>query len=174
MTAADASVVAAIHTASWRDAYRGLLRDEYLDFDVAADRLSVWTERMQLLDSDGFGFIAEADGTPIGFTFLQGAHDAHWGTLLDNIHVLPGFTGRGIGRLLIEAAAEAAVRRHPGVPLYLWVFEQNVRARRFYAWLGGHESECVVQPAPGGGTLPECRVVWDDPARLLQTLRCAP
>jgi GNAT superfamily N-acetyltransferase len=170
----DAPVIAAIHAASWRDAYRGLLRAEYLESEVAGDRIAVWTERLQHADAACYGFIAEQHGTPIGFVYLHGAHDPQWGTLLDNLHVRPGFTGRGIGRRLIESAAREAIRRHPAQRMYLWVFEQNVRARRFYARLGGRETECRLQPAPGGGALPECRVVWDDPSRLLQALELVP
>jgi GNAT superfamily N-acetyltransferase len=170
----DALLLAEIHAASWRDAYRGLLRDAYLDSEVVADRISVWSERMQHADPACFGFMAEMDGTPAGFVFLRGADDAQWGTLLDNIHVLPHFKGRGIGLRLIEAAARETARRHPGERVYLWVFEQNLRARRFYARLGGRDAERVVQPAPGGGTLPEWRVVWDNPAQLLAAVSRRP
>jgi GNAT superfamily N-acetyltransferase len=160
-------MLAAMHAASWRDAYRGLLSDEFLDSEAVADRISVWTERMQHPDEACFGFIAELDGGPIGFSFLHGAHDPRWGTLLDNIHVLPGFKGKGIGRMLIEAAARETMRRHPDDRVYLWVFEQNVPARRFYARLRGHEAERVVKPTPDGRALPEWRVVWETPAHLL-------
>ena len=168
ITASDAETLASIHIDSWRDAYRGLLRDEYLDSEVVADRTAVWAERVQRLNAVHFGFIAEDEGRTIAFVFLIGAHDALWGTLLDNIHVLPALRGRGIGRLLVEAAAREAILRHPDAPLYLWVFEQNVQARRFYARLGGREAERVVRAAPDGTAIPEFRVVWPKPARLLE------
>lgn len=100
-----------MHAASWRDAYRGVLRDAYLDSEVIADRNAVW--------------------------------------------------------LLIEVAARETARRHPDERVYLWVFEQNLNARRFYDQLGGHEAERILQPVPGGDSLVECRVVWDNPAHLL-------
>ena len=156
-----------MHIASWRDAYRGLLSDAYLDGEAVSDRISVWTERMQHPDPACFGFVAEMNGEPVGFVFLHGAHDAYWGTLLDNLHVLPGHKGRGVGRLLVEIAARQSVLRHPDERVYLWVFEQNAGARRFYARLGGHEAERVVKPTPDGRALPEWRVVWDNPAMLL-------
>ena len=146
ITSSDARLLATMHVASWRDAYRGLLSDNYLDGGAAADRVSVWTERMRDPDPACFGFVAELNGEAIGFVFLHGAHDVYWGTLLDNLHVLPGHKGRGVGRVLIEIAARETILRHPDERVYLWVFEQNSGARRFYARLGGHEAERVVKP----------------------------
>ena len=166
VTASDAALLAELHTESWRVAYRGLLRDEYLDGPIEPERVAVWTQRLQALAPTHFGFVAEADGRAVGFAFLYGAHDPHWGTLLDNLHVRPGLRGGGIGRLLIEAAAREAGRRHPGTPLHLFVYEGNEAARAFYARMGGREVERRVKDQPGGGVLAEWRVVWDDPAGM--------
>jgi ribosomal protein S18 acetylase RimI-like enzyme len=163
----DAEIIAALHAASWRDSYRGMLRDAYLDSDVVADRRTVWQQRLSPPDPLHFGFVAEQDRRPVGFVFLKGLFDPTWGTLLDNLHVLPGFKGRGIGQLLIEAAARETQRRHAGAGIYLWVFVQNTPARRFYSRLGGKEVEQVIIEPPGGGKVPEWRVVWPNPAELL-------
>jgi GNAT superfamily N-acetyltransferase len=163
----DAETLAELHIASWRSAYRGMVRDEYLDKDIVPDRFAVWSELMKHPAPSLFGFVAEADKTPVGFAFLRGAHDAVWGTLLDNIHVLPGFQGKGVGRLLIAAAVREAAHRYPSVGVHLWVFEPNVRARRFYSRLGGQDAERSVIEAPGGGAIAEWRVVWNSPEQLL-------
>ena len=60
-----------------------------------------------------YGFIAEAETGPVGFVYMLGGVDATWGTLIDNLHVLPGQKGRGIGRRLLEAAADETQRRFP-------------------------------------------------------------
>jgi GNAT superfamily N-acetyltransferase len=164
---ADAATLARLHATSWRDAYRGLLRDEYLDSLVEIDRLAVWTGRLENLQPAHYGFIAETGGTAVGFVFLHGAEDAAWGTLLDNLHVVPGFTRQGIGRVLMETAARETVRRHPNDGVYLWVFEANHQARRFYARLGGRDVERAVVEAPGGGARPAWRVAWHRPELLL-------
>ena len=163
----DADIVAALHAASWRDSYRGMLSDAYLDSDVVADRRAVWDQRLQQLHPSHFGFVAELAGKPVGFVFLKGLLDPKWGTLLDNIHVLPGLKGQGIGRVLMEVAVRETSRRYPSDGIYLWVFEQNAPARRFYARLGGKEVERVIIEPPGGGSIPEWRVVWDSPHSLL-------
>jgi ribosomal protein S18 acetylase RimI-like enzyme len=165
--ATDAAVVAAMHTASWRDAYRGILSDEYLANAVVPDRIAVWNELLANVVPSRFGFIAEVDDEPGGFVFLRVAHDPTWGTLVDNLHVLPGLRGHGVGRTLVAAAAEEALIRHPNARVHLWVFEQNVRARSFYARLGGQEVERVVAEPPGGGSRAEWRVYWNNPEHLL-------
>ena len=163
----DVRTLANIHTASWRDAYRGLLSDDYLDFLAAADRLAVWTARMAERSPAHYGFIAEVGDTPVGFVFLHGAADAIWGTLIDNLHVLPSFKGQSIGRLLMDIAARETMHRHSGDGMFLWVFEENHQARRFYAKLGGQDVERVLVDVPGGGKRPACRVAWKSPADLL-------
>ena len=167
---ADATTVARLHAASWRDAYRGLLRDEYLDVTVAADRRAVWIGRMANQQPTQYGFVAETGGEPVGFVFLYGTEDAVWGTLLDNLHVLPAFKSQGIGRVLMQAAARETARRHPDHGVYLWVFEANHQARRFYARLGGRDAERALLEAPGGGILPAWRVAWPNPQALLKPL----
>ena len=166
----DANVLAGLHAASWRDAYRGLLRNEFLDSTVDAERLAVWSDRMENLQSMHYGFIAERGQEPVGFVFLHGLEDATWGTLLDNLHVLPAFKRQGIGRALMHAAAWETVRRHPNDRLYLWVFETNHHARRFYARLGGRDVERELVEPPGGGAQPAWRVVWQRPHDLLASV----
>ena len=42
----DAGAIAALHADSWRRHYRGAYLDSYLDGDVVADRLEVWSSRL--------------------------------------------------------------------------------------------------------------------------------
>lgn len=162
----DARLLAELHIESWRVAYRGLLRDEYLDGPIEPERVAVWSERLRAPAPTHFGFVAEHHGQAVGFAFLFGAHDPRWGTLLDNLHVRPALRGGGIGRALIEASAQETARRHPGAPLHLFVYEGNESARAFYARMGGREVERRIKEQPGGGLLAEWRVVWNDPAVL--------
>ena len=50
----DAETIASMHTESWRDAYRGILPDSYLDGQVADERANLWRSRFSSLGSDRF------------------------------------------------------------------------------------------------------------------------
>lgn len=42
---ADADAIAGLHAASWRENYRGILSDAFLDGEVEADRAALRQER---------------------------------------------------------------------------------------------------------------------------------
>lgn len=169
MRPADAEAVAALHAASWRSAYRGILPDDYLDHEVVADRQAVWRER--LLGTPGapaFGIVAEdVGGQPIGFVYVWPQHDPVWGSFIDNLHVHPDRKGGGIGRQLLQAVAQELGPAHHQ-PVFLWVLDANEAAKRFYARMGAEFAEQAIAPPFGGVSLPEWRCVWRRPAALLE------
>lgn len=168
ITHEDAVVLARLHAASWRTAYRGLFSESFLDAGVEADRLHVWTARTACLSPAEFGFIVLVEQEPGGFIFMRAAHDPQWGSMLDNLHVLEPFRSHGLGRRLIAASMRALIERGHAVPVWLWVFESNTAARRVYARLGGREAERAVERAPDGEERAKWRVVWESPDALLR------
>lgn len=170
ITQEDAAVVAAIHAASWRSAYRGILRDEFLDGDLTSNRMSLWEKRLTLIPGNHFGYLATTAEKATGFAFAFGAHDPRWGTQIDNLHVLPDRKGSGVGRQLMAALCQHVELAHPNVGLYLWVYEENRTARRFYDRLAGKPVERLQIETPGGGSAAELRYVWSSAAELLHAL----
>lgn len=164
--AGDAEVIAAMHRASWRTAYRGIMRDEYLDGEIAEERLGEWRRRLSPPHEDSLGWIALDDGAPAGFIFgFQHEHDC-WGTIIDNLHVLPEWKGRGIGRELMARFATTLIERGDTAGVFLWVYEKNVAARRFYTVAGGKMVEETDYSVPGGGTARILRMTWSHPTEL--------
>ncbi len=166
-TADDADAIARLHAESWRTAYRGIYRDEYLDGDVAADRLRVWTERFAPPLTNQFVMLAVEGDALLGFVCAYGDHEPPWGTLIDNLHVRPDQQGRGIGRMLLAANAAWSIERYPNVPIHLWVLDANTTARRFYERLGAEPQESEVNEPPGGGSATGWRYVWRSAEALL-------
>src|SRR4030088_56815 len=82
----DVATVAELHAESWRRHYRGAYSDSYLDGDVNADRLALWTERLCRPDSTRVTLIAEDAGRLVGFAHVILDEDPVWGALLDNLH----------------------------------------------------------------------------------------
>ena len=166
----DIAAVAAVHAASWRSAYRGILRDDFLDGDLDADRVSLWKKRLSPLPQEHFGYLAFEAEQPIGFAFAFSAHDLVWGTLVDNLHVLPHVKGCGLGRRLLAELCAHAHAAHPAAGLFLWVYEQNTAARAFYERFGSEPVERAVIDAPGGGEVAAWRYAWPSANRALEAL----
>ncbi|HEC76849.1 MAG TPA: GNAT family N-acetyltransferase [Thermoplasmatales archaeon] len=93
-------------------------------------------------DANGF-FVAEVEEKPVGFI----ACDAYWHNFFDEsmgeIHeivVEKGYTGKGIGKKLIEVAEEY-LKGRGYKKIGLWVGEKNHEAKKFYEKLGYKEGE---------------------------------
>ena len=162
MTATDATIVARLHAASWRTAYRGILSEEYLAGDVDLEREYVWTKRLERLVALQFGVIAAFGAIPVGFVFVEGHVDPVYGNLIDNLHVSPEARSAGIGPQLLAAAANGMAERGWDRRVHLWVWNANTRARAFYARLGGREVETGMKSVADGTEAQTWRVVWDD------------
>ena len=161
----DIDAIAAIHAAAWRLAYRGILSDGYLDGDLEGDRRDVWTERLAQPD-EGPGWMALDGDRPVGFIHLRPRIDPVWGTQVNNLHVLPAWHGRGVGRQLLERAAAWCRAYTPNTGLFLWVYGENHAARGFYARMGGREMDEGMRTSGEGGHIPAVRVAWEAPVRL--------
>ena len=165
--AADAATVAAIHVASWRDAYAQILSPEYLSGPVEADRTAVWSKRLrerppgQLVDL-AFDQAGDAQGFVCGYL----DSDPVWGSLIDNLHVLPQTRSRGIGERLLRTAARQLLAKGPGRGLHLWVFEANEAAVRFYKRHGGEVVEREFSKMPAAGRKAVLRVHWPTLAQM--------
>jgi ribosomal protein S18 acetylase RimI-like enzyme len=151
ITAADGAAVARIHAISWGSAYRSILPDAYLDHEVDADRLAHWQGRLSEPSANDVGMLAVQDGNAVGFAFAVRDDHEHWGSMLDNIHVLPQARGHGIGRGLMRELVAQLVRAGSTSGLHLWVYDANREARRFYESLGGKVLHTEVVDTAGGG-----------------------
>jgi predicted N-acetyltransferase YhbS len=167
-TPRDIEGIARLRADSWRRNYRGAFSDAYLDGDLVAERLSVWTGRLRPQQADTFTIVAEHPGPEptaiVGLAHTILEDDPTWGALLDNLHVSHAEKGHGIGTRLMGETARALIARDPDSPLYLWVLAQNTAAQAFYDARGG---TCVERqsrsPQPGE----RLRYTWPDPSKLL-------
>lgn len=170
ITAEHIAEIAAIHATSWRSAYRGVLRDEFLQSDLVRNRTELWSRRLLNKPQRHFGFISRVDDRAVGFAFAFGDEDDEWGTQLDNLHVVPEYKGQGIGKQLLSAIATTCVAQCQQPTLHLWVYEANTQAQEFYARLGAQRGERLVIQAPGGGEVPEYRYYWPSSKALAHYL----
>lgn len=167
-TPADAEAVARLHVESWQTAYRGILLEDYLENDALRERIATWQERFSKnFQKPMFVLIAELGDEMVGFVCVFTEEDLVYGSFVDNLHVVPRLTGRGLGRELLSAAAERLVADGSRVGLYLWVIEQNEKARRFYEKAGAEIVGTSPIPMPDGQRISAARCYWPRPASLL-------
>jgi len=172
--AADASAVAALHAESWRRHYRGAYSDHYLDGEVLADRLTVWTRQLGQPAVEHRTLVAQSGEAVVGFAHTVLDDDAVSGALLDNLHVAYAWKGQGIGTELLAATASAVLdSSSASCGLYLLVLEQNTAAQAFYEARGGKQVGRRRVAPPGGdparlnGAPEALRYIWPDPSILL-------
>lgn len=144
--------VARIYEESWRYAYKGIVPQDYLD----GLRAEKWVSN---LDRDGrYHLLAVEDGVFVGTaSFCKSRFDeyADNGEIV-SVYLLPEYMGRGYGKRLISAAlselSEMGFRE-----VFLWVLEENLRARSFYEKCGFSRSGESLVHNVGGKDLTEIR-----------------
>jgi ribosomal protein S18 acetylase RimI-like enzyme len=132
--------VAAVHQASWRTTYGGILPAAVIDEMAGRKSPETWARRLATPLQGGATFVAEVDGAIVGFASCGAAR--HWLDGLEAevyaLYVLQEHQRQGVGRALVRACARHFVLQ--GLfGFYLWALKAN-RARLFYEALGGEEA----------------------------------
>jgi len=128
----DAGEVAAVHVATWRGAYRGLMPQSLLDGLSIEARTEVW--RRILRDDEGSTLVAieQTAERLVGFVSVGASRDTDADRALSELYGLylhPSYWGSGVGKDLHDSGLS---QLPAGVEATLWVLDSNVRARKFY------------------------------------------
>jgi len=136
-TPADAAALDRIFDTVFCDTFGHIYRAEDLEAFLASFGIADW--EAQLGNPAYATQIAEADGAPVAYAKLGPMKlplETHRpAILLDQLYVLKDHHGAGIAQALMAWAFDNAKRRG-AEELYLTVFIDNHRARRFYDRLG--------------------------------------
>lgn len=163
----DVELIAQLHTISWQVNYKGIWPDVVLGDSLLADRRQIWQQRLSQPVANQHTVVTFSGETLCGFACAYGNDDPTWGTLLDNLHIAPGYQGQGIGTTLIKSIANWSYLRHPACGLFLWVLQENKPAKRFYERLGAIEEGTDIHDFPPGNQSVVCRYVWPNLISLL-------
>ncbi len=166
-TTADVLAIAMLHSNSWRENYKGIVSDDYLENQVEQNRIDTWQSRFDDPKSNQWVLLAKADNELVGFICLYGEHHSQHGTIIDNLHVDSNFKGRGIGTQLLIKGAEWAKEYYPQSAVYLEVLSKNSAAIGFYQSLGGKHIGNAIWNAPCGTKVEELLYQWGRPESLL-------
>jgi GNAT superfamily N-acetyltransferase len=164
-SAADAIEIAAVHCASWRTTYTGLLPPEIVAAHTEmTPRVDLW--RLRSADPSRGCVVALLDGVLCAFAAFAAMPERPQGmepvpgydAYLEAIYALQAVQHHGIGRALLGAAAER-LRARGYRSLALHVLASNP-ARGFYERLG---ARLVREEPPGPGeTWHGCVYGWPD------------
>jgi len=123
MNADDIDKVRELYILGWQNAFKGIVPQDYLD----NMNLEGWAPPLD-------GAYILTNGTEIlGTSSISPARDASlegWGEII-SIYILPELIGLGYGHILFEAVKEKLLKLGYD-QIYLTVFEDNMRARKFY------------------------------------------
>jgi ribosomal protein S18 acetylase RimI-like enzyme len=132
----DAAAIAAVHVATWRSTYRGLLPDDFLDSLDESGYEERW--RRILGEPASRVYVAAGGAQVVGFASggrERAGEDGFSGELYA-IYVVQEAQGRGHGRRLVQAVV-GGLRELALEDMIVWVLRDNAGARRFYERLGG-------------------------------------
>ena len=158
MTENDLAEVGALYAASWKQGYKRLLPQEYLD-GITADWYKARTDFLDegsFVILDGERIAAHCHARPAAEPQMRG-----WGEI-HTMYALPQFWGKGhAGELLDYAANWLCECGFDDV--YLYVLEGNERAERFYTKHGFRANGDTIQCEVGGKTVTDKRMVKSFP-----------
>ena len=158
----DYKLVANLHAESWKASYRGIVSDHYLDHEVEQERFDTWKAIMEKDDPNLHLIIVEKGQKACGFAGIYLNRSRHWGSYIDNLHVLKPHQGRGIGAQLMRRSADWIHLNSSDRRFYLWVYTANLKARTFYEKMRCQYKDTKMVENPGGGKAEIIRCVWDE------------
>lgn len=128
----DAETLARIQIESWKAAFADILSPDILENCTQLNKVTAMYQRM--LDQNiGHSYLMKVDGQPhcIAHWNAARAQDMPGYAELFCIHSLPNRWHSGFGTQMMQRVLQdVAASDHSKV--MLWVFEKNLRARRFY------------------------------------------
>ena len=127
----DVRALSLILTASWKQAYQNILSAEELETSADAEKYEKIFLSLTEKHSNRF-YIAHCNDFPCGMLYSCPSRDAELKGFAEivAIYILPEFWGQGLGQALMNKVLQEISPFYAGV--CLWVFKDNLRARRFY------------------------------------------
>ena len=160
----DIKGVSRVYVDSWRNTYRGLVPDDYLDTLSYEEAEKKWMDFLNY-EREPFIYIAFNDaGRMIGFASGKSIDEENFDGELYSLYVLQETRGLGIGRQLVSSIAKHF--KEEGIhSMMVWVMKKNKSGLGFYERMGGNEY--IHRTSMFGGTIVEdVAYGWKDISEL--------
>ena len=143
----DAEAIARVRVDSWRETYRGMIPQAYLDAMKLEQSRALWEKVLTAGSTAVSVFVAERGAEIVGFGSGNMLAEPKHGfdAELSAVYVRREFQRAGIGRRLVaETAVALSLRERGASGLIVWVIAANKGARAFFERIG---AELVVEQA---------------------------
>ncbi|WP_299021093.1 GNAT family N-acetyltransferase [uncultured Photobacterium sp.] len=167
-TRKDIEKIALLHAKSWQEIYVEELSVTYLKHDIYLDRNKVWQHRLTFPSANQRIFIATNNGVICGFICFYLNNHPQWGTLIENLHIEKHSKRLGLGKQLLQTAANLSYRQDPDRGMYLEVLASNQAAQDFYKKLGASHTKTQLWQAPDSSEVTEYVYRWKNISHLVQ------
>lgn len=129
----DIGDLASIMSQSWKAAFCELIDEESLNQFADENRFE---EILSRVHSSGMGnlYIAYMNNKPVGEIFWYMAEEKHAEIL--SVHSIKEVWGTGLGAEMFRHIERDIVNIEGIEEIYLWTFEKNIRACKFYEKMG--------------------------------------
>lgn len=147
--------ISRIYEESWKFAYQDIIPESWLNH-ISEGR---WISNLDQEDMNHLVMLE--NGKFIGTSAYGKSRFADFdgfGEII-SIYFLPEYMGKGYGKLLInDVIDELAKQGYRNI--FLWVLEENHRARRFYEKIGFVQDEHILEDNIGGKQLREIAYLY--------------
>lgn len=146
--------ISCIYEESWKTAYKDIVPQTYLNKIPKGNWIA-------FLETMGIDTLVMLQGDKIigtcSYSLARQPDMEGWGELI-SLYLLPAYMGKGMGQLLFDRAI-CALEKLNLEGIYLWVLEENRRARRFYEKKGFVPSNKVLEDCIDGKKLFEIQYI---------------
>ena len=140
VTQADMMQAAIIHSESWKESHRDVCSAEFIAIHTPERQKSYLESEI----AKGAQLYMLTDGKPVGIVSI-------YGSVIENLYVLPSEQNKGYGTQLLAFAVEKCVEAPT-----LWILSTNDRARRLYERNGFKPTGNTVEHTGGVYELELC------------------
>lgn len=151
----DKNAISRIYEESWKFAYGGIIPQDYLD-SIPEGK---WVKNLDIPEWNTM--VCVENGEYVGTSsFCKSRFEQYpdSGEVI-SIYFLPDYIGKGYGRRLLTAVL-GELEKQGFAQVFLWVLEENIRARRFYERFGFSCTDDYLDDNIGGKDLREIRYVY--------------
>lgn len=143
----DAGIIGYIHSESCKQTYKGIIPD-YLLQRITPNQRAIYFYRAILTKSQEIAIMYH-DDKPAGFIALRRRGYREIGDIdkqmqIYRIYFLPCYWRKGLGTELLNWAFEVLKKREIK-KVHLWVFKDNINARKCYEKLGFKHDGAIIR-----------------------------